>query len=235
MSRPASALVVEDDRPLLEMLRRHLGRAGFIVYEAASERDAIRKAQETSPDVVVLDLALTEGSGGAVCEWLRSQPTLADVPVLVLSARDDVATKVGLLTMGADDYVVKPAEPAELIARLRTLLRRRDAGPTLRRVGRLRVALGTGDAWVGEVPLELTAGERALLSQLVRSWPAATPRAALEQVPWRTDQPAASNVTEVLIGRLRRKLEAAGSGVRILAVRRLGYALRAATEEGVAR
>lgn len=85
------------------------------------------------------------------------------------------------------------------------------------------------------MPLELTAGERALLSQLVRSWPAATPRAALEQVPWRTDQPVASNVTEVLIGRLRRKLEAAGSGVRILAVRRLGYALRAATEEGVAR
>lgn len=228
---PPGVLLVEDDAGLAAMLRRHLERAGFVVSEAATERDAMHRAESALPDSVILDLALSEGSGDAVCARLRAHRTLADVPVLVLSARDDVATKVGLLTMGADDYMVKPCDPTELIARLRRLLSRRSTGVSLRRIGRLRVALDTGDAWVGESQLDLTAGERALLTQLARSWPSATPRAALDQAPWRGEPAARSNVTEVLVTRLRRKLESAASGVEILSIRRLGYTLRTNAKE----
>lgn len=227
----ASALLVEDDAGLLAMLRRHLERAGFLVSEARTEREAMHRAEGSPPDVVILDLALAEGSGDAVCARLRAHRTLAEVPVLVLSARDDVGTKVGLLTIGADDYVVKPCDPAELIARVRRLIARRATGVAVRRIGRLRVALETGDAWVGDQQVELTAGERVLLTQLARSWPSATPRAALDQAPWRAEPAASSNVTEVLVTRLRKKLAAAASGVEILSVRRLGYTLRTNAKE----
>ena len=221
-----TALVVEDDRPLVEMLRRHLVRGGFVVYDASTEHDARQRLQETIPDVVVLDLGLTEGSGSRVCEWLREQPVLGDIPVLVLSARDNIESKVALLALGADDYVVKPCDPTELIARLHGLLRRRNARREVVRFGSMRVAIETGDVWVGERYIELTAGERLMLSHLARNWPALTSRELLDHARWRGDAVPASNVTEVLIARLRRKLREAGAGVEIRAVRRLGYVLR---------
>lgn len=219
-----SLLLVEDDQALADMLRRHLGRAGFLVHAAATERDAIRRAQEVAPDAVILDLALAQGDGSSVCTWLRGRRETADTPVLVLSARDDVRTKVDLLTGGADDYVTKPCDPQELIARVRGLIRRREGPRALRRIGDLQVAVATGDAWVGDRVLDLTAGERRVLSILVRDHPSLTRRASLEGAH---DGPSpASNVAEVLIARLRRKLAGAGSRVRIRPVRGAGYVLR---------
>jgi two-component system OmpR family response regulator len=98
----------------------------------------------------------------------------------------------------------------------------------MRRVGPLRVLLATGDAWLGERPLELTTGERSVLVQLARAYPGVTPRAILDTVPWRVGE-AGSNVTEVLVARLRRKIVAAGGGVGIHAIRRSGYVLRQTT------
>jgi DNA-binding response OmpR family regulator len=180
---------------------------------------------ETSPDVVLLDLGLPDGDGADVCRAIRNMPVIGDVPILVLSGSSAMSTKLLLFALGADDYVLKPCEPMELVARVHALLRRRGEQRVMRRVGPLRVALATGDAWLAERPLELTTGERSVLVQLARAFPGVTSRATLDNVPWRSGE-AGSNVTEVLVGRLRRKISAAGGGVEIRAVRRSGYVLR---------
>ena len=222
-----AVLIVEDDVAVSTMLRRHLVRSGFVVHDAATVADAVRRASETAPSVVILDLGLADGEGAEVCRRIREMPSIGDVPVLVLTARDDVNTKVMLFALGADDYVVKPIEPVELVARLHALLRRRADPRVVRRIGPLRVALATGDAWIEDHQLELTTGERSVLVQLARSYPALTPRTALDSAPWRKND-ATSNVTEVLVGRLRQKIDRAGGGVEIRAVRRAGYVLRPA-------
>lgn len=228
MQQQDIALVVEDDAAVATMLRRHLTRAGFVVYEAATVADAIRRANDTSPGIIVLDLGLGSGDGTDVCKRIREIPAIGDTPILVLTARDQLASKVLLLALGADDYVVKPCEPAELVARIHALLRRRLDPRVVRRIGPLRVALATGDAWIEARQLELTTGERSVLVQLARSYPSLAPRAALDSVPWRQSD-VTSNVTEVLVGRLRSKINAAGGGVEIRSVRRAGYVLRPST------
>ncbi len=223
-----TALVVEDDPAVSAMLRRHLVRDGFVVHETATVADAVRRAGETSPSIVILDLGLADGDGAEVCRRIREMPANGDVPILVLSARDDTATKVMLFALGVEDYVVKPCEPVELLARVRALLRRGGDPRVVRRIGPLRVALATGDAWIDDRQLDLTTGERSVLVQLARAYPSLTPRAALDHVPWRQSE-VTSNVTEVLIGRLRQKIGSAGGGVEIRAVRRAGYVLRPQT------
>ncbi len=234
MRRSEVALIVEDDERVSAMLRRHLVRGGFIVYAASSAAEALRRVVETAPSVIILDLGLGDADGSTVCTRIRQLPSTGDVPILVLTARDDVNTKVLLFALGADDYVVKPCEPAELIARVHALLRRGSEQRLVRRIGPLRVALATGDAWLGEEQLDLTGGERSVIVQLARSFPALTPRHALDRLPWRGRE-ATSNVTEVLVGRLRGKLSAAGGGVEIRAVRRAGYVLRANTSDPLER
>ncbi len=227
--RTISALVIED--PLLSsVITPQLVRAGFVVQQAHDEDDAIDRASEGSPDVVILDLVLDSGPGPGVCARLRALPATADVPILALTEGDDVATKVRLLEIGCDEYLVKPCEPDELIARVRDLVRRRRTDRLVRRIGPLRVDLATGDAWIGARALELTAGERAILSTLARAYPSVAQRAALDRLPWRAANDVSSNVTEVLVARLRHKLAAAGGGVAIRSVRRTGY--RVETSDG---
>jgi len=219
-----SALVVADDPSASSVVARHLTRAaGFEVHEARGEDDAVRRASETSPDVVILDLLLEEGPGTSVCRRLRELPVTGDIPILALTGSHDVATKVRLLELGCDDCLVRPAEPDELIARVHALLRRHRNDRLVRRIGPLRVQLANGDAWIGTRALDLTAGERAILSTLARAYPSVAQRAALDRLPWRPADDVSSNVTEVLVARLRQKLAAAGGGVEIRTVRRTGY------------
>jgi len=205
-----------------------------VVHEAQSAEDAIRLASETWPDVVILDMLVDEGPGTIACERLRDSPETEDLPILALAARDDVATKVRLLKLGCDDCLVKPYEADELIARVHGLLRRRANPRLFRHIGSLRVQLASGDAWIGARVLELTAGERAILSTLARAYPSVAHRAALDRLPWRAADDVSSNVTEVLVARLRQKLAAAGGGVEIRTVRRTGYRVQTAnaTEAG---
>ena len=226
------ALIVEDEPGVAAMLGRHLSRAGFAVKQADSIAEAMRRAREASPDILILDLGLSDGDGAEVCRRVREMPSIGDVPILVLTARDEVTTKVMLFALGADDYVVKPIEPVELVARVHALMRRREDQRVTRRIGPLRVALATGDAWIDDRQLELTTGERSVLVHLARSYPALTPRVTLDHVPWREGE-ASSNVTEVLVGRVRQKLVAAGGGVEIRVVRRAGYVLRPTATVGV--
>lgn len=231
MQSPGTALLVEDEPQAAATLRRQLTRAGFVVYEAHGERDAVRRAEEITPDVVILDLALNEGSGTDACRRIRELATVGDVPMLVLSASEDMRTKLAVFDLGADDFVVQPCDPAELVARVRALLRRGADRRAVRRIGPLRVALSTGDAWLAERQLDLTNGERAILIELARAHPGLTARTALDRRPQEHD--VSSNVTEVLVARLRRKIAAAGGGVEIHAVRRSGYVLRTVSAPAV--
>lgn len=181
---------------------------------------------------MLLDLNLPDGDGADVCQRIRELPSSGDVPILVLSGTSAMSTKLLMFALGVDDYVVKPCEPVELLARVRVLLRRRGERRLMRRVGPLRVALATGDAWLQETPLDLTTGERSILVQLARAFPGVTARGALDRVPWRAGE-VGSNVTEVLVGRLRRKIGAAGGGVEIHSVRRAGYVLRTGDADAV--
>jgi two-component system OmpR family response regulator len=225
MQTPGTALLVEDDPQVAARLRRDLTQAGFVVYDARGEREAVRRAEEIAPDLVILDLALADGSGLAACRRIRELATVGDVPLLVLSPDEDVNAKVALFELGADDIVPNTCDPSELLARARAILRRGTDRRTVRRIGPLRITLATGDAWLAERQLELTNGERAVLIELARAYPGLTARTALDRRP---DQERAvtSNVTEVLVARLRRKIAAAGGGIEINAIRRSGYVLR---------
>jgi len=231
---PISALVIKDDPSMSSLVARRLTRAGFVVHEVPCADDAVRRASETSPDVVILDLLVDAGPGTTAGERLRDSPETEDLPILALVPRDDAAIRVGLLELGCDDCLAKPFVADELIARVHVLLRRRQSGRLVRRIGPLRVQLASGDAWIGALPLELTAGERAILSTLARAFPSVAQRAALDRLPWRAANDVSSNVTEVLVARLRQKLAAAGGGVEIRTVRRTGYRVQttAATEAG---
>jgi DNA-binding response OmpR family regulator len=228
MQISGTALLVEDDPQVATRLRRDLTEAGFVVHEARGEREAVRRAEEIAPDVVILDLDLEDGAGISACRRIRELATVGDVPLLVLSPEQDVTTKVALFELGADDIVVKTCDPSELLARVRAILRRGTDRRTVRRIGPLRIALATGDAWLAERHLELTNGERAVLIELARAYPGLTARTALDRRPDQ-DRTVSSNVTEVLVARLRRKIAAAGGGVEINAVRRSGYVLRPIT------
>lgn len=227
MQTPGTALLVEEDPQVAATLRSHLTRAGFTVYEARGEREAVRCVEETAPDVVILDVA--PGSGGAgMCRRIRELPSVGDVPMLVLSGAQDVTTRLELFELGADDVVARTCDPTELLARVRAILRRGADRQTVRRIGPLRIALATGDAWLGERQLELTNGERAVLIELARAHPGLTSRAVLDRRPDH-ERDVSSNVTEVLVARVRRKIAAAGGGIEIHAVRRSGYVLRSIT------
>lgn len=228
MQIPRTALLVEDDPQVSAGLRSHLMRAGFVVHEAASERDAVRRVEEIAPDVVILDLGLQDGTGATACRRIRELASVGDVPLLVLSPHEDVPSRIALFELGADDIVAKSCDPSELVARVRAILRRGADRRTVRRIGPLRITLATGDAWLAERQLELTNGERAVLIELARAYPGLTARTALDRRPDQ-DHDVTSNVTEVLVARLRRKINAAGGGVEINAVRRAGYVLRPMT------
>jgi DNA-binding response OmpR family regulator len=228
MQIPRTALLVEDDPDVVAALRSHLIRAGFVVHEARSERDAVRRVEELAPDVVILDLALQDGTGATTCRRIRELASVGDVPLLVLSTTDDVSSRIALFELGADDIVAKTCDPSELVARVGAILRRGADRRTMRRIGPLRITLATGDAWLAERQLELTNGERAVLIELARAYPGLTARTALDRRPDQ-EHDVTSNVTEVLVARLRRKIAAAGGGIEINAVRRAGYVLRAMT------
>jgi DNA-binding response OmpR family regulator len=227
MQAPGIALLVAGDPHVAATLRSHLTRAGFTVHEARGERETIRRVEEIAPAVVILDVA-PESGGAGLCRHIRELPSVGDVPMLALSADQDVSTRLELFELGVDDVVAITCDPTELMARVRAILRRGADHQTVRRIGSLRIALATGDAWLADRQLELTNGERAVLIELARAHPGLTSRAVLDRRP-DSERDVSSNVTEVLVARLRRKIAAAGGGIEIHAVRRSGYVLRSMT------
>src|SRR5580704_12364264 len=218
-------LVVDDDPAVRSSLDRALRLEGYEVETAADGPAALQILSVGSPDAVVLDLGLPGLDGLAVCRRLRS--TGDDTPVLMLTARDAVDDRVQGLDAGADDYLVKPFALAELLARLRALLRRRFEGDGgLLRVGDLLLDLSTREGQRGDRTFTLTRIEFDLLEMFLRHPRQVLTREVLLNRVWGFDFDSGTNSLAAYVGYLRRKLEEGGETRCIQTVRGVGYVLR---------
>jgi two-component system response regulator MprA len=217
-------LVVEDDADIADVLRRSLRNEGYEVRTSADGTEALDVAVGFVPDLVVLDLGLPDLDGLEVCRRLRSD---GDVPILMLTARAETADRVIGLDSGADDYLVKPFERKELLARIRALLRRRPPrGAASLEVGDLQLNPDTREVRRGEREIELTNREFELLEFLMRNERLVVSRERLLDEVWGYDPMAATNTIDVFISNLRRKLES-GDEPRLLHTKRgAGYVLK---------
>jgi len=218
-------LVIDDDEKITALLRRSLQFEGYQVSTAEDGEKGLALALEFKPDLVILDLMLPNLDGYQVCERLRN--TYQSIPILMLTAKDEVKDKVKGLTMGADDYLVKPFALEELLTRIKALLRR-SIGDTSKILSYLDITvdISTREAWRGKRELDLTAKEFDLLVLFLRHPRQVLTREFLMEEIWGYDYSGESNVLEVYIGYLRQKLEAQGESRIIQTVRGVGYALR---------
>lgn len=217
-------LLVEDDAKLVRALRRGLAREGYEIDVARTGTDGLAKAMAEEYDVLVLDLMLPGLDGLTVCEQLR----LADrsVPVLMLTARGSVADRIRGLDHGADDYLVKPFDFGELLARLRVLIRRGpSAHPRVIMVGELRVDSSTRLVSRAGQQVELTAREFDVLEVLARNAGQLVSRRQLLHEVWTDEYQGSPNIADVYIGYLRRKLERPRGRRLIRTVRGRGFLL----------
>jgi two-component system, OmpR family, response regulator PhoP len=220
-------LVVEDERALREQLAAELRGAGFVVDMAADGVEGRYYGEEFDYDAAVIDLGLPKLDGVQLIEGLRGSGRA--FPILVLTARSDWQDKVSGLEAGADDYVTKPFHMQELLARLNALMRRA-AGHASPIIGRGPVVLDTArkEARVEGVAVELTAFEYRVLEYLIMNAGRVVSKAELTDHVYEQDYDRDSNVLEVFIGRLRRKLDPDGRLMPIKTIRGQGYAFNAA-------
>lgn len=217
-------LVVEDDSAIADAVCASLTRAGHAVDHLVNGKAAIAALQEHAFALVVLDLGLPGEAGDEVLRRLRSAHD--GIPVLVITARDDVDLRVRTLDLGADDYLVKPFSLAEFDARVRALLRRQsNRGVPILKLGRLSIDLAGRRVLLGDQPLELTAREFALLEILASHNNRVTSREHVIEALCTWNDALTDNGLDIAVYRLRRKL--VDSGVNLRTVRGLGYLLEA--------
>src|ERR687885_2384662 len=222
--RDPRVLVVEDDEEIAQTLQRSLRLDGYEVRIAGDGLAALDQAAAYHPDLVILDLGLPKLDGIEVARRLRERD---DTPILVLTARDAVESRVEGLDSGADDYLVKPFERQELLARMRALLRRRPPrGTAALVVGDLELNPDTHEVRRGDRDIELTQREFELLEYLMRNERIVVARQRLLEEVWGYDPFSITNTIEVFVSNLRRKLEAHGEGRLLHTVRGAGYVLR---------
>ena len=224
-ARAPRVLVVEDDDDIADVLVRSLRLEGYDVRLSTDGVAALDDAHAFLPDVVILDLGLPRMDGVEVAKHLRGDD---DVPILMLTARDALEARVTGLDAGADDYVVKPFERQELLARMRALLRRRPPrGSAPLRVGDLSLNPDTHEVRRAERDIELTQREFELLEYLMRNERIVISRQRLLDEVWGYDPFSTTNTIEVFVSNLRRKLEAADEPRLLHTIRGAGYVLRA--------
>jgi DNA-binding response OmpR family regulator len=223
-------LVVEDDPDIVELLVHYLSRDGWEVEAIDNGRRALDRIRRNRFDLVILDLQLPERDGLSVCAEIRREPQTRGVPVVMLTARGDEADRIVGLEMGADDYVVKPFSPKELVARVRALFRRleRDAEPPLT-LGLLEVDPARHTVRWSGAPVRLTAKEFALLVALLEARGRVLSRQALLEKVWGLSYAERTRTVDVHVRRLREKLP--GLAPSILTVKSLGYRLSSEGDE----
>lgn len=223
-------LLVEDDARMAAPVARYLRGAGYAVDVVARGADALRAARLNPYDAVVLDLGLPDMDGVEVCRQLRE---LEPAPrVLMATARDAVASRIAGLDSGADDYLVKPYVLGELVARLRAVLRRpSESLPTVLKVGALELDTGRREARRGHRGIPLTAKEYAVLEVLMRHAGTVLTREHISHHAWDDNYDPLSNVIDVYIGRLRRKVDGPGEPAMLETIRGAGYRLQAADRQ----
>ena len=217
-------LAVDDELNILELVKLYLGREGYQVETASRGGDAISKLNTFNPDLIVLDLMLPDIDGFEVCRQIRSK---SRVPILMLTARKEDIDKVVGLEMGADDYLTKPFNPRELVARIKAILRRSQAVPRsgvpadIIEVGKLRIDLPRHEVSIDGRPLKLRTKEFALLAALAQNSGILLSRDKILEMVWGFDYYGETRTVDVHVNHLREKL--ADSGVNIETVRGSGY------------
>jgi two-component system response regulator RegX3 len=224
----ASVLVVDDDPGVLDVVAFTLRREGYSVDEEKDGQSALDAARSRGYDIVILDVMLPGLSGTDICRALRAE---SDVPILMLTARDAEADRVIGLELGADDYVTKPFSTAELLSRVRAILRRRELDrangrAAVRTLGGLHIDLGRQEVFVEGERVHLTLSEFKVLSLLAEKPESVISRRELMQHLWASEHVGDEHACEVHISNLRRKIEADPSRPqRLITVRGMGYKL----------
>jgi two-component system, OmpR family, response regulator len=218
-------LVVDDDPRLRELLTLILNRAGYQVATASNGQQALVAATRDAPDLIVLDVGLPELDGLEVCRRLRQT---SDVPILFLTARDDEIDRILGLELGADDYVTKPFSPRELVARIKTILKRsqRAATPTIHRHGDLTLDPDRHHCAVNGTPVALTRTEAQILHALIQRPDHVITRSQLTDAIYGTGSPVSDRTLDSHLRNLRRKLAEAGWSDGVETVHGVGLRLR---------
>ena len=221
-------LIIEDDPGVLDVVTSALVTEGFDVDPAEEGEAGLAAARERDYDLVVLDLMLPDVPGVDVCRALRAE---GGVPILMLTAKDAEIDRVLGLELGADDYVTKPFSMAELVSRIRAILRRRELDQSeveapVRRLGGLTIDLGRHEVFVDERPVQLTRSEFKILALLAKSPEQVHTRRELMEYLWQSEHVGDEHACDVHVSNLRRKIERDPSRPeRILTVRGVGYKL----------
>ncbi len=231
MGSPIRVLLVDDEPPIVELLAGYLAREGYAVASVGDGQAAVDAVREQDPDVVILDVMLPGLDGVEACRQIRA---FSDAYVLMLTARGEEVDRIVGLTVGADDYLVKPFSPRELIARVKALLRRPRAGVTggmASPVGAAPAGLaldeGRRSVRVDGAPVDLTALEFNLLARLAREPGIVVPRQAILESVWGTGYDSDDHLVDVHVANLRRKLgDDPGQPRFVETVRGVGYRLR---------
>ncbi|WP_028986899.1 response regulator transcription factor [Thermicanus aegyptius] len=221
---PQKILIIDDDKKISTMMKRGLTYEGYKVSVAESGKEGLLKVLEESPDLVILDVMMPGMDGLEVCRRLRND---GNIPILMVTARDAISDRVKGLETGADDYLIKPFAFEELVARIKALLRRTaDEEKDVLQFSDLRLDLKTRMAIRGEREIELSTTEFDLLHLLMRNPKRVLTKELIMEAVWGIDYGGESNVLEVYIGYLRRKLEQEGEPRLIHTVRGTGYVLK---------
>ena len=223
-----SVLIVDDDPKLLKMLQRTLTYENLRVLTASNGLEALLLVQSHKPDLIILDWMMPKMDGLTFVQKLREAGNLT--MILMLTARDAIENRVEGLESGADDYLVKPFAPAELVARVHAMLRRVEAKPENQQVAYADISLdpSTREVYRADLPISLTVTEFNLLHIFLRHPRQVLERSQILNEVWGYDFYGDENVLEIYIGYLRKKLEAGGGPRVIQTVRGVGYVLREA-------
>lgn len=219
------ALVVDDEQAIVDLVRYHLEKEGIQCVEAADGNTALRLAREHRPDLLVLDLMLPGVDGLEICRLLRRDQHTASMAIIMLTAKAEEVDRIVGLEMGADDYIVKPFSPRELVARVKAVLRRGQApsSDVLRRIGELEVDEAKYQVRVGGTPVELTVKEFDLLCALIQAKGRVLNREQILESVWGYANAIdiESRTIDVHIRRLREKL--GSESQRVVTVKGVGY------------
>ena len=214
-------MVVDDEPHIIELAKLYLEREGYQVEGAANGQDALSRLGAVNPDLIVLDLMLPDIDGFEVCRQIR---TKSNVPILMLTARKEDVDKIVGLELGADDYLTKPFNPRELVARVRAIMRRYQTGlkpGDIVEVGGLRIDLSRHEVSVDGQPVKLRTKEFALLATFAQNLGIVLSRERLLEMVWEFDYYGETRTVDVHVNHLRDKI--AGSDINIETVRGTGY------------
>ena len=222
--KPVTILVADDEPSIVQLNRLYLTKEGYVVHAARDGQEALDLARRLKPDLIVLDLMMPRLDGWEVCRQLRKDGSAP--PIIMLTAKDEDVDKIVGLELGADDYVTKPFNPRELLARIKGILRRSRQAPdpnAILEVGDLRLDPARHDLRLAGQPVPLRTQEFELLRALVRASGRVMTRETLLREAWGYDYLGESRTVDVHVAALREKLK--GSTVEIQSVRGIGYKL----------